>query len=315
MGHVSSGGRHDPMFEVDDGRFVADGMVPGLHPGPVPRGREASGGNMFSNQLDDSLQYSAARLPPQQRNVEQLYSGPIPPHYATQGPAGGRNAVPGFQQQPFRGGPSPTNTFSPIQGLPQQRLPPGLANLGGRPPHEPSQFMGGAGLGMLSQNLHGGLHANSSQQQQFNQFQGAGGLGFGGSQPAMRGPPPGGLGHLGNPLGGGMSGLGMGNAGVDYRGQNGPQAQLLGLGGPAGASVMRGGPAFNPQHGGPGAGHIQGGPILGMRQQQQQQQQHLPPPHLMQPMLPPQMQAHGLSGGQHNQNDLMALLMGGAHRE
>ncbi|TDL28665.1 hypothetical protein BD410DRAFT_781186 [Rickenella mellea] len=298
LAQASSNLRHDPMFDVDDGRFSADGMVPGLRPGPVPapRSRESSGGTIFHGQFDETIQFNPARLPPQQRNVDQLYSNPIPVQFSQQGIGAGRGGVPQFQQVPFRGGPSPTGNFNPHQSA-QHRLPPGLANLGARPPHEPSQYIG---LGMNSQVIHGGLQSNNVPPP-YPQFQGNG-QGFAGNpQPSLRGPPVG-LTHLANPQSSALNGANT--SGVEYRGQPAPlHASLVGGNGPT-----RGGTVYNPHQ---GLGSVQGAPVVGIRQQQNL------PQHMMQQMLPPQMQPpHGFAGTQHNQSDLMALLMGGAsHRE
>lgn len=288
---------YDSRF--DDRNFVPDGMVPGLRPAPPrSRSREPSG-VLFNEQLDDPLHFNV-RLQ-QQRNLEQMYSGPSPAMYTQQQNALLRNGGMPLQQQQFRGAPSPIANQNSLGG-PAQRLPPGLANLGGRPPHDPSQYLGGP-MGGMGGGLQGGLHGNSPIQQGYNDFGHGSGLGFG-AGPQPRGPV--GLqGHLGMSS---MSSLGLQNN-VDLRGVN--QAQLLAMGG-VGVGGLRGeGPGFGPQHvpaGQPSVSH------LAMRQQQQQQQQL--PPHMMPHMLPPHLQQQqGLSGGNaQGAQDLMALLMGG-HRD
>nr|GAT49767.1 predicted protein [Mycena chlorophos] len=112
--------RLDALYDsrLDD-RFVPDGMVPGLRSAPPPRSRD----NIYADSLEDNLHFR--HQPQPQRGVDPMYN----PVY------GGRNAGVPMQAQ-FRGGPSP------ISSQQQQRLPPGLANLGGRPPLEGSQFMG-----------------------------------------------------------------------------------------------------------------------------------------------------------------------------
>ena len=277
---------------------MPDGMVPGLRSAPPPRNRESGG--MFSESLDDPIHFNAQRLPPQQqRGLDQMYSGPVPSLYAQQ-PS--RNVGIPLQQPHYRGGPSPTSGQGSLQ-----RLPPGLANLGGRPPHEPSQFLG---MPMPSAALHSNLHGNGPPQQHFNNFGAAGNLGYGG--PQMRAPPPGPhqlqnlVAH--NP----MAGLGHPNN-MDLRGPN--QAQLLGMGG-AGVNVggLRGvGGGFVAQQG--QAAQMQP-PLLAMRQQQQPQQQPHLLPHMVPHLVPPHLQQQGRPGiNNQPAHDLMALLMGGGPRE
>lgn len=294
---TTSLGRHDPLLDADDGRFVPDGLVPGLRPAPppAPRNRELNNGSLYANQLDDPLVLNT-RLGPQQRiGMDQLFGSQIPSQYNGQVLNNGRSGL-ALQQQTLRGGPSPISNFNPVQGPPQQRLPPGLANLGGRPPHEPSQFLGaGAGnIGGVPSQFNAGLqHANGAQS--FNQFQNAT-LGMIGNQ-GLRGQPP--LGQLGGSLGNGLNG-------VDFRAPPAgpPQNQLLGLGGPNIGQNVRGGPGFNAQqlH-----GPNQLPPNMNIRQQNNLQ------PQMLQQLLPQQIQ--GVPPGQHNPSELMALLMGGAHRE
>lgn len=288
-------GRLDPLLDNDEGRFAPDGLVPGLRPAVPPRAREMNTGGLYANQLDEQIAFNA-RLSAQQRgSLDHLVASQIPSQFNGQGLNAGRTGL-SLQQQGIRGGPSPINNFSPAQGLPQQRLPPGLANLGSRPPHEPSQFLGGGGAGNFGgvpSQLHAGLqHGNSPQT--FNQFQNPG-LGMVGNQSHLRGQP--GLGQLGN----GLNGL-------DFRGgPGGPtQNQLLGLGGGPnlGQTMRGGGPGFHTQQlHGPNQLH----PSLNVRQQQSLQ------PQMLQQLLPQQLQS--IPPGQHNPNDLMALLMGNAHRE
>ncbi|TCD63396.1 hypothetical protein EIP91_005604 [Steccherinum ochraceum] len=282
---------------LDDRNFVPDGMVPGLRPAPRPRSREPSGA-LFNEHLDDPIQFSLQqRMQQQPRNLEQMYSGPMYNHQPAQ-QAPGRNASIHLQQAQFRGGPSPLQGSIPNPG---NRLPPGLANLGGRPPHDPSQFIN-APMGVPG-GLHGGISPSGPAQQGFGNF-GGGNLGFAGA-PQSRGPIPGP--HLQNQMAlNQMAGLGPNNN-LDARGQN--QAQFLGMGGVGGlGGNMRGG-NFNPQHG-PG-GQMQNPHLAALRQQQQ----HLPP-HLVQQMLSPHLQQQqGIPGGSaQGAQDLMALLMGN-HRD
>ncbi|OBZ79742.1 hypothetical protein A0H81_00698 [Grifola frondosa] len=281
--------RMDSLYDsrLDDRNFVPDGLVPGLRPAP-PRSRSRESSNvLYADQLDDPLHFNVQRLT-QQRNLEQMYSGPVPSMYAQQT---GMMRNGGMPIQQFRGA-SPISSQHPLQG-PSQRLPPGLANLGGRPPHDPSQYLG-SGVGMGG-GLHGGIHGSTPAQQVYNNFT-AGGLGFGGN-PQARGPPV-----PQNPLSvNAMAGLGPGN--VDLR--NASHAQLLSMGGAnhMGGGMRGSGPGFGPQHG--PAGQLPATHVT-MRQQQ-----HLPP-HMMPQLLPPHLQQQqGLQGGTaQGTQDLMALLMG-----
>ncbi|KAG1757400.1 hypothetical protein EDB19DRAFT_1657283 [Suillus lakei] len=274
--HYPGHTRLDSLYDsrLDDRNFVPDGMVPGLRSAAPPRSRQNSA--MLSD-IDDSMQFGGQRGPP------QMYQGL---HQANMNRNGGMP----LQSSQFRGGPSP----NPLQPS-AQRLPPGLANLGGRPPHEPAQFLNSAMA--IPGGLHGPVHGNAALQQQFNNFP-PGGIGFNGA-PQMRVPHPGGTHQLhGHNT---MQGL------MHPGGLNPAQAQLLGLNG---ANGMPGGLR------GPNGGFGQQGPqiqppMLSMRQQQQQQQQQIPPH-----MLPLHYQQQG-PPGPNNQpaHDLMALLMSGGRRE
>jgi hypothetical protein len=264
-------------------------MVPGL---PSVTNRRDNAG-MLADPMDDALQYNAQQRIPAQRG-DQMLASPLSNLYNQQGPA--RGAIP-FQH--YRDGPSPV----PNQGLvglnPQQRLPPGLANLGGRPPHEPSHsHYLNSQIGMPPNTLHGSALANASPQS-YNNFS-TGAVGYN-ATPQLRGAPPG-LHHLQNPLGHNqMSGLGPVPGNMDLRGPN--QAQLLGLnaglrGNAAGAFSLHQGPTGqvqNPVH---------------LRQHQQQL-----PPHMMPQLVPPHHHHQGLSTPENQgAHDLMTLLMGGPHR-
>ncbi|PIL32053.1 hypothetical protein GSI_06757 [Ganoderma sinense ZZ0214-1] len=294
--------RLDSLYDsrLDDRNFVPDGLVPGLRPAPPrSRSRGDSGGVLFNEQIDDPLHFNIQRLT-QQRNLEQMYNAPMPSMYNQQQAGMLRNSggLP-IQQGQFRGA-SPISTQNTIQA-PSQRLPPGLANLGGRPPHDPSQYLG-SGVG-----IPGGLHGASPAQQVYNTFT-QGGLGFNGNPP-MRGPP-----GPQNALSVNQMGGGLGPNNIDLRAPS--QAQLLGLAqGNLGGGGLRGsGPGYGPQHGGPGGQMSHAAMRQQLQQQQLQQQQHLPP-HMMQHLLPSHLQQQGIPGGTaQNTQDLMALLMGG-HRE
>ncbi|CAA7266597.1 unnamed protein product [Cyclocybe aegerita] len=288
----------------DDRSFMPDGLVPGLRPipPPPPRGRD------FNDSLDDSMHFNLQRVTQQQplRGLEPLYSGPTPQLLAQQsGRHGGGLPLQSLQQPPYRGGPSPgMNQANSIPNGPQQqqRLPPGLANLGGRPPHEPSQFIGLPGLPSVGPQHN--LHNNGPLPQQvpFNNFNvGVGNsVGFNSSQ--ARGPGP----SLQN-TGGQQLPLGnLGHPNLDPRLSN---HHLLGLGGSGvGGNRINGG---FPQQGPNAPTHI------AMRPQPQAPQPHLPPHMLPQShLLPPHLQQQGhLTPNTPTNQDLIALLMGGVHRE
>jgi zinc finger CCCH domain-containing protein 13 len=298
---IPANGLLDSLYEsrlddrhLDDRHFVPDGMVPGLRPSVPVRG----GRDMYVEGLDE-MQINA-RLAAQQRGPpEQLYPNQMP-MFTPRFPGVGRGN-PANQQQTFRGGPSPIN----LQGMGQQRLPPGLANLGGRPPHDPSQFMNPS-MGMGPGSIHGQINGNlPSQQAQFNGFNGSGGMGgFAGGPQIRGGPIPGphqiqnqnsasGLAHLG---------------GIDPRIST--QAQLLAMGLRGGAGANFGGP---PQGLG---GQLQPGQMQPSMANLRQQPNG--PPHPMAHMIPPHMQQQQPQpGGANNQQaqELMALLMGGNMRE
>ncbi|KIJ21604.1 hypothetical protein PAXINDRAFT_95149 [Paxillus involutus ATCC 200175] len=281
--HLPNHARLDSLYDsrLDDRNFVPDGMVPGLRSVPPPRSRQSSA--MFSDFPEESMQFN------NQRGPAQMYQGPVPSIHLQHGNMGRGGGMP-MQATQFRGAPSPNHLAT------TQRLPPGLANLGGRPPHEPNQF-GSSSIGMTNGGLHGPVHTSGPSQQSFNNFQQPAGLGFAG--PPMRGPHPvahhlQGLGH--NPLQGLVPTSNLGSS----------QAQLLGLAANGIPAGLRG----------PGGGFGQQGPQvqpphMTMRQHQQPQQQI--PPHML--SLHPQQQ--GFSGGVNNQpsHDLMALLMSGGRRD
>ncbi|KAG1716576.1 hypothetical protein ID866_628 [Astraeus odoratus] len=271
-------GRLDSVYDtcMDDRNFVPDGMVPGLRSVPPPRGRQ--NGAIFPDIADDNLHFTV------QRGSAQMYQGAMSTMHLQHTNVGRGGSHP--MQAPYRGGPSP----NPLP--PAQRLPPGLANLGGRPPHDPNQF-----LGIANGGIHNTLHANAAPTQQpFTNYQQAANLGFGGPPMRLHHTPPhqlqGALAH--NPLQGLVH---PGNLGAN-------QAQLLGL---AGAGGIPGG--LRGHSGGFGQGPQAQPPHLALRQHQQPQQQI--PPHML--PLHFQQQALGGANGQ-SAHDLMALLMSGARR-
>lgn len=259
-------GRVEPMYDsrLDDRTFVPDGMVPGLRSVP-PRTRQ--NGEIFAGITEDPMHFNAPR-----GSGAQMYHGGMSSSYMHHAGRGG-----GHLLQGYRGGPS-ANTLPSAQ-----RLPPGLANLGGRPPHDPTQYISQS-IGLANGGIHAPPHGNVPTQQPFNNYQQAAGLGFGGG-PQMRMPhhnPLQGLMHTGN--------------------MSTTQAQLLSLAGTTGLPGGLRGPnnGFGPQ-GQP--------PHMMMRQAQHPQQQI--PPHI----LPLHLQQQGM-GSANNQvaHDLMALLMNGTRR-
>ncbi|KAL4064972.1 hypothetical protein V8B97DRAFT_1193294 [Scleroderma yunnanense] len=261
-------GRLDSLYDsrLDDRNFVPDGMVPGLRM-PLTRGRQNSA--MFSDIQDDPAQFNV------QRGAAQMYQGAMSSMHLQHANVGRP-----VQAPQFRGGPSPNSLTA------AQRLPPGLANLGGRPPHDPSQFINPS-MGITNGGMHSTLHGNVPGQQPFGNYQQGG---FGGG-PQLRLPHPAhqlqsSLAH--NPL-----------QGLVHPGYLGT-SQVLGLAG-AGPGGLRGpnpsfgqGPQAQPQ-------------LMGLRQHQPQQQ--------IPPQMLPLFQQQGL-GGASNQpaHDLMTLLINGTRR-
>ncbi|KAF8225027.1 hypothetical protein L208DRAFT_1409088 [Tricholoma matsutake] len=291
--------RLEPLYEsrLDDRNFMPDGMVPGLRSAPPPRTRENAG---YPDVSDDSLHlnHHHQRLPQQHRPVDQMYSGSM---YSQQ--TGRNNAFP-LQPPHYRGGASPISSQPPSLQNTQQRLPPGLANLGGRPPLEPSQYLGMPG--MPTTGLHGGLHLNGSSQPPYNSFTAGSNMSYVGG-PQGRAPHQ----QLNPVVHQAMGGPGH-QSHIDLRSAS--SNQVLGMSG-VGLGGMRGlGGGFSGHQGQPTQGQ---GPLLAMRPQQQQQQQQQLPPHLMSHLLPPHLQQQGPQGpnGSQPTHDLMALLMGGTHRE
>ncbi len=249
----------DSLYEnrLDNRNFMPDNMVPGLRSAPPPR--NGDNGGMFSDPLDEVIHINAQRPPiPLHRGLDPLYSGGGMPPYASQ--QSGRGA--GIPVQ-YRGGPSPIGNQNGLG-----RLPPGLANLGGRPPHEPSQFSGLPGLNSAA--LHGGP---INPPQSYNNYSSMG-PGFNNGPP--RGMPPQISGNLAQHQ---LAGLGHQNL-MDLRNHNMNPPNMLNLGGGP-LNAGRGMSGGYPGHGGQPTLH-------NMRQPTQQPplpshvgmmpQQHLPPP-------------------------------------
>ena len=264
-------------------------MVPGLRTAaPLPPRRESLG--HFNDPLDESLPYNLQRLTqqPQVRGLEQLFNNSVNPLFNQQiGRPGSGVPLQTLQQNQFRGGSSPAlNTTS---GAPQ-RLPPGLANLGGRPPHDPSQYLG------LQQNLgppHSIHNPPSQHQLPFN------GYNVSNAVSLSNGPSraPGQNNILQNSA---SQQFNLAHHGLDPRLSN--HHHLMGIGG-SGITGNRITGSFPPQQAPNGPNHA------GVRPQQQQQ---LLPNALPQLMPPHMQQGHPSSTQSH---DLMAVLMGGPHRE
>lgn len=269
---------------------MPDGMVPGLRLAPRPRSREPSGPH-YNEQFEEPLHVNIPRLPQQQRALEQMYSagGASHPTLLNQQANLARNVGIPVQQNQFRGGPGlPPQVLA--QG-PPQRIPPGLANLGGRPPHDNAQYL----TAPLA--APGALHG-VPQPQGFDMR--------GYNEATIRAPINGphhpnalAVNQLGN-IGPG------GNIGLTLRGPN--QAALLGMGAGGLGGVngglnggVRGGGGFNPQ---------QQAQLQAQMALRQQQQQHVHQPHMMPHMLPPHLQQQPHPNSQGTQ-DLMALLLGG----
>ena len=274
--------RVEPLYDsrLDDRNFMPDGLVPGLRSLPPGRTRENS---LFTDSPDDFS--SAPRLNHHQRSAEQFYSSPL-----YQQPMMGRNSTIPPQSQ-YRGGPSPISSQGPLQNV-SQRQPPGLASLG-RPTHEASQFLNMGGMPPV-------MHATGPSQA-FSNFASPPGTGAGYSGgPQMRIAPnarqlqQSTMTHT--PLQAGHPGS------VDMRGG---QAQLVGIGSQIGGGSRAGSGGFGSQQ--MPSNQI---PLHSMRQQPPL------PPHIMPPHILPQhlQQGHAVTTNQ-PAHDLMALLMGGSHRD
>jgi hypothetical protein len=284
------GRNHDVLYDnrLDDRNFVPDDMVPGLR-STFPSRRESG---MFQDPLDELSAFNVQQRIPPQRAVDQMYPAPLPSMYSNQTNVPRNSGLP--VQQPFRNGNSPNATH--LHSSPQQRLPPGLANLGGRPPHDPSQFLGSI-VGVPSPHLQG----NGSSQPVYNLS--SGGMGYAaGSQ--VRGPPVSPNIQSQNTIdhGHGMSLLHASK--LDVRAPT--QAQLLALNN--GAGGPRPGVGFPQQNALPM--HV---PHTAMRQQPHIQQQQ-PHPQSISHLVPQHIQASA-GGGSQPAQDLMALLMHGAPRD
>ena len=142
---------------MDNRNFMPDNLVPGLRSAPPPRNRD---GGSYPDPLDEVIHLNSQRLPPH-RGLDTVYpNGGLGQYPQQQGriPAG----IPPIQQ--YRGGPSPISNQAALN-LQSHRLPPGLANLGGRPPHDPTQFS--SGPPGMNPGLHG---APLNGPQSFNNF-------------------------------------------------------------------------------------------------------------------------------------------------
>lgn len=278
---------HDILYDnrLDDRNFVPDGMVPGLR-STFPLRRESG---IFQDRLEELNAFSVQQRVQPQRAVDQMYHAPLPSMFPNQTNVQRNPGLP--VQQPFRNGNSPNATHLHVS--PQQRLPPGLANLGGRPPHDPSQFLGSI-MGVPSPHLQGG----ASGQPAYN-F--SGGVGYP-VAPQHRGPPAPSpnlpsaieLGHVGPMLHASK---------LDVR----AQAQLAGLNNGAAVGLRAPSVGFPQQTGSP-----MHAPHAALRQQPHVHQQlH---PQAMSHLLPPHMQTSA-GGNSQPAQDLMTLLMHGVPRD
>lgn len=270
---------------LDDRNFVPNGLVPGLR-STFPSRRDSG---MFQDPLDELSAFNVQQRIPPQRAVDQMYSAPLPSMYPNQANMPRNSGLP--VQQPFRNGNSPNATH--LHSSPQQRLPPGLANLGGRPPHDPSQFLGSI-VGVPSPHLQG----NGSVQPGYNFASGNMGYPAG---PQVRGPP-------------GVS-PNIQNSVDHSHGVSMLHASKLDGRAPAQAQLG----LDNPGQRAPGVGFPQQNtlpmhvPHAAMRQQPHllQQQPHL---QAISHLLPQHIQANSGSSPQPAQ-DLIALLMHGTSRD
>ncbi len=280
---------HDILYDnrLDDRNFVPDGMVPGLRP-TFPSRRESG---MFQDSLEELNVFSVQQRIQPQRTMDQMYPAPLPSMFPNQTNAQRNPGLP--MQPPFRNGNSPNAT---LHVSPQQRLPAGLANLGGRPPHDPSQFLGSI-MGVPSPHLQG-----SGVGQPTYNFS-SGGVGYP-AVPQHRGPPA--------PSPSLSSAIEPGNLGpilhankLDMRGTT--QAQLAGLNNGAAAGLRAPSVGFPQQAALPM--HI---PHAALRQQPHVHQQ--PHPQAMSHLIPQHIQASA-GGNSQPAQDLMTLLMHGAPRD
>lgn len=287
-----------------DGRpaFMPDGLVPGLRP---TRGRE---GSIYASDIIDDASPNAPfaisvqqRQGPQSQQQQQQQQfdrqtpgiGGLPQLFNNQnasgslgninvgigaGGGGGGNGGGRMFQPPFRGEPSPLSPNGPNT---LHRLPPGLANLGGRPPHDPNAYLngnvvggmglGGVGLGGIPGNpvVGGGAGGPQHQHQSFN--------GFGGGATPSANFGIGGMGGMGSLGGMNVGGGGVGGLHAGQRGSGGPgQLPIQSLLNSGGGNGMLSGhhPDFTvqPQHHHPGIGVGMRGGLQGQQQLQQQQQ-------------------------------------------
>ncbi|KAH6917222.1 hypothetical protein BKA70DRAFT_1251668 [Coprinopsis sp. MPI-PUGE-AT-0042] len=266
---------------LDDRSFVPNDMVPGLRTFPPPRNREA-----YSESIVDPILH-LQRLSQQQHQLplrgEPSFNGPINTLYNQPLP---QRSLP--NQPQFRGNPGSNAAHPLMQNQNPQRFPPGLANLGNRPPHEPSQFIGlGGGNGPV-----GGMGNSVPVPQQFNNFPNNNPQ-FN-AQQFRGGIPPinlQGLQQSASPLS--MNNVGQPN--IDPRLSN--QHFVTGLGG--GQRLPNNLPGQRmPPH-----------PQLNLRGPQQQQVHPQLLGHMQGPTNPPQQHMNQPA------QDLMALLLGGSIRD
>jgi zinc finger CCCH domain-containing protein 13 len=220
---------------TDDRTFLTDRIAPGVRSASA-RSRDATG--IFSDSIDDTVQLGSQWIPPQ-RPDHELTPNSLPFYYANQQPAS-RNTLPVQPQYRDSSSPGPNHGLLPVA----QGLPPGLANLGSRPPHDPLQsYYPNSSIGLHTNTNPGATHLNGHPVQPFNDF-GVGGM----YNVNQVGRGPSGLGQLRGPNAMGPPHLGV----VDSHGSN--EAQRLGLPvrnvntGAFPPPQMRGGQMPNPVH-------------------------------------------------------------------
>ncbi|KZS93112.1 hypothetical protein SISNIDRAFT_100865 [Sistotremastrum niveocremeum HHB9708] len=280
----------DGNFDMD-ARFQSDNMVPGLRPNRL---RDVPQIGAMGDSLDDPASFAVQRFPPGSLEHSQTRSHAAMLNNQALGASRGQNLP--FSTTGYRGGPSPIGGPNVMPSHNQQRLPPGLANLGGRPPHDPSHFIG---------NPMGAMHANGLPQAQ-PQFPFQGNVGNAGTvfgmQQHPRGPTIPNQNML--PPGFGVVAGGHHPSAMDFTVQPGRNAMPMYQ-----SNNMRGGNGgFNPNHGGNVVPNASGQPSLASMRLQQQQGMLGPLQHMQ---AQQQMNNAMLGGDAHMNNDLMALLLNG----
>ena len=313
QGFTGPSARAEPLYDsrLEERSFVPDGMVPGLRSMPPPRNRRADFENMEDPYVAQQLLLLQQQQQQQQRQQQQRGMGPqFNPMYNQQQMGVLRNGpIPVQAPGQYRGGSSPVSNPN-ILVNPQQRVPPGLANLGGRPPHEPSHFLG-MSPGGLGQGSPSSLQQHQQHQQNYGHMAGNG-LGY---------VPNNASNALRNQLLSQQQQQSLVNSNV-HPGMGHPSAMDPRLANASYGAVRGGGQAGFPsqQH---LLGQSSGGGYGGRQQPQSLAQMQQIPQHLHSQHLP--QQHHQQQQQQQQQyidppsnqpsQDLMALLMGGPSRD